>query len=68
MATVTVNINATDNMSPVLAALQAQLNQLQQQANINLGGRMGQAANQMMNYTTRLYENMLNSLGTKLWK
>lgn len=29
---------------------------------------MGQAANQMVGYTTRLYENMLNSLGTKLWK
>ena len=68
MATVTVNISATDNMSPVIAALQAQLNQLQQSANINLGGRMGQSANQMMNYTTRLFENMLNSLGTKLWK
>jgi len=68
MATVTVNINAVDNMSAVVAGLQQQLNQLQQQANINLGGRMGQAANQMVGYTTRLYENMLNSLGTKLWK
>ena len=64
MATVTVNINATDNMSPVLAALQQQLNQLQQQANINLRGAM----NNTMNYTQRLFENMLNSFGTKLWK
>lgn len=64
MATVTVNINATDNMSPVLAALQQQLNQLQQQANINLRGAM----NNTMNYTTRLFENMMNSFGTKLWK
>lgn len=68
MATVTVNINAVDNMSAVIASLQQQLNTLQQQATINLGGRMGQAANQMVGYTTRLYENMLNSLGTKLWK
>ena len=30
MATVTVNINAVDNMSAVIAALQQQLNQLQQ--------------------------------------
>lgn len=29
MATVTVNINATDNMSAVIAGIQAQLNQLQ---------------------------------------
>lgn len=68
MATVTVNINANDNMSAVIAQLQAQLNALQNQANIIIGGRMGQAANQMVNYSTRLFENMLNSLGTKLWK
>lgn len=68
MATVTVNINAVDNMSAVIASLQQQLNTLQQQATINLGGHMGRAANQMVGYTTRLYENMLNSLGTKLWK
>lgn len=30
MATVTVNINAVDNMSAVVAGLQQQLNQLQQ--------------------------------------
>lgn len=64
MATVTVNINATDNMSPVLAALQQQLNQLQQQANINLRGAM----NNTMNYTTRMFDSMMNSFGTKLWK
>ena len=68
MASVNVTINATDNMSAVIAGLQAQLNALQNQANIVIGGRMGQAANQMVNYTTRLFENMLNSMGTKLWK
>lgn len=67
MATVSVNINAIDNMSAVIAALQQQLNQLQQQANINLGAA-GRAAGQMMNYSQRLFENMLSSLGTKLWK
>lgn len=64
MASVSVSINAIDNMSSVILQLQQMLNQLQNQANIRLGAGL----NNMMNYTARLYESMLNSLGNKLWK
>ena len=67
MASVNVTINAIDNMSALIAALQAQLNNLQKQANIIIGGKLGQVNNQM-SYSVRLFESMLSNLGTKLWK
>lgn len=67
MASVTVTINARDNMSAVIAGIQGQLNHLQQQANVNLGAGMRDTMRDTMNYTTRLYESMLNNLGNKLF-
>ena len=64
MASVSVSINAIDNMSAVILQLQQMLNQLQNQANIRIGGGL----RNMVDYTQRLYENMLNSIGNRLWK
>ena len=71
MAVATVNINAVDNMTAVLANLQQQLNNLQQQANnIVINPQAGNAAQNAftnLNAQARILESTMNRLGNVVW-